>query len=325
MIDYCILGSGISGSTIANILSKKHKVIIIDKAKGIGGRSSNKKIQNATLDHGLQYFSPKTKTFDNFLKKLIKYNILKNWEGNHLDFSFRKRLFGKKIIGKHGNNDLCKYLVKKIKIQNHEEISSIKFKRKFWLIKSLKKLIISKNLIITFPYLQSKKLAQKYLSKDILNLNIKMDPNITLMVSEKKLIQNPISSIKTNNRIISWISNENSKKRFKSNRTYWTIQTSYKCSKKKIDFYKNKKNLYSKIILNEFCKIIGAKKRDLQIVQMHGWKYSYNRNKTKFKSYWDKKLGLGICGDWFIGPNAESAWLSALNLSSKIKKTRLRK
>ena len=58
---------------------------------------------------------------------------------------------------------------------------------------------------------------------------------------------------------------------------------------------------------------------------MHGWKYSYNRNKTKFKSYWDKKLGLGICGDWFIGPNAESAWLSALNLSSKIKKTRLRK
>ena len=98
---------------------------------------------------------------------------------------------------------------------------------------------------------------------------------------------------------------------------YWTIQTSYKFSKK-IDFYKNKKNLYSKIILNEFCKIIGAKKRIFKLFKC--MKYSHNRNKSKYKSYWDKNLGLGICGDWFIGPNAESAWLSALNLFLKIKK-----
>ena len=60
----------------------------------------------------------------------------------------------------------------------------------------MKKLIISKNLIITFPYLQSRKLAQKYLDKDILNLNIKMDPNITLMISEKKLKQNQLVQLK---------------------------------------------------------------------------------------------------------------------------------
>ena len=60
MIDYCILGSGISGSTMANILSKKHKVIIIDKAKGIGGRSSNKKIQMQLLIMGFNIFT-KTK------------------------------------------------------------------------------------------------------------------------------------------------------------------------------------------------------------------------------------------------------------------------
>ena len=44
MIDFCILGSGISGCTIANLLSKKHTIKIIDKAKGVGGRSANKKI-----------------------------------------------------------------------------------------------------------------------------------------------------------------------------------------------------------------------------------------------------------------------------------------
>ena len=44
MIDFCILGSGLSGSTIANLLHKKYLVEIIDKAKGVGGRSSNKKV-----------------------------------------------------------------------------------------------------------------------------------------------------------------------------------------------------------------------------------------------------------------------------------------
>ena len=46
MKDFCIIGSGISGATIANILSKKYSVDVYDKAKGVGGRSSNKKFKN---------------------------------------------------------------------------------------------------------------------------------------------------------------------------------------------------------------------------------------------------------------------------------------
>ena len=60
MIDFFVLGSGLSGSTIANLLSKKYSVEIIDKAKGVGGRSSNKKVSGyVSFDHGLQYYSSK--------------------------------------------------------------------------------------------------------------------------------------------------------------------------------------------------------------------------------------------------------------------------
>ena len=43
MKDFCIIGSGISGATIANILSKKYSLDVYDKARGVGGKSSNKK------------------------------------------------------------------------------------------------------------------------------------------------------------------------------------------------------------------------------------------------------------------------------------------
>ena len=43
MLDFCIIGSGISGSTVANLLNKKYSVLVYDKARGFGGRSSYKK------------------------------------------------------------------------------------------------------------------------------------------------------------------------------------------------------------------------------------------------------------------------------------------
>mgnify|MGYP000997067311 CR=1 FL=1 len=51
MIDFCVLGSGVAGSTIANLLSKKYSVHVFDKARGSGGRSSNKKFKKNFLSH----------------------------------------------------------------------------------------------------------------------------------------------------------------------------------------------------------------------------------------------------------------------------------
>ena len=79
MIDVCVLGSGIAGSTIANLLSKKYSVHVFDKARGPGGRSSNKRLKkNLSFDHGVQYITPKSKTFKKFTQKLFKKKNLKN-------------------------------------------------------------------------------------------------------------------------------------------------------------------------------------------------------------------------------------------------------
>ena len=39
MSSFCVIGSGISGATIANLLNKKHTVDLYDKSRGLGGRS----------------------------------------------------------------------------------------------------------------------------------------------------------------------------------------------------------------------------------------------------------------------------------------------
>ena len=73
MIDFAVIGSGISGATISNKLNKKYYIKVFEKAKGVGGRSSFKRFEGKIgFDHGLQYLSPRSKEFKAFTNKLIK-------------------------------------------------------------------------------------------------------------------------------------------------------------------------------------------------------------------------------------------------------------
>ena len=320
MLDFCIIGSGIAGSTIANLLSKKYSVHVFDKARGPGGRSSNKRFKhNLSFDHGVQYISPKSKLFKKYINKLYRKKILKNWDDNHLDFTFEKKSFSSKYIGRRANNDLVKYNLKNIKQSFASPIERINFKKYFWEITMKNKSKHQfKSLIITCPFPQLKKLAKHYLDKKILKLKVQMQPNITVMIAFKNQKNLPISSIKFNDDILAWAANENSKKRFKSNINLWTIQASLNWSKKTINKYKTDKSIMNQLI-SRFINLSGFKKNKMIFKKIHGWKYSYNYEKTPYLSIWDKKINLGVCGDWFNGPKVENAWLSANDLARKIK------
>ena len=323
MKDFCIVGSGIAGSTIANLLSKKYSVEIFDKARGPGGRASNRRYKNnLSFDHGLQYISPKSSSFKKFILDLKKRKILKEWESNHIDFNFEKKKNSIKYIGSKGNNDTCKYLIKNIKSNYLSSVTNIKFNSNYWTITiNNKDKVYFKNLILTCPFPQSKKLASKYLEKKISNLKVNMSPNITVMVSYANYNKLPISSFKFNDEIIAWAAHENTKSRFKTNQSLWTIQCTEKFSKKTINLFKKNKKKYEQLILKKFEVLAGYQAKNVIFQNIHGWKFAYKEAETKsLESLWLNKYQLGVCGDWMLGNKAEHAWISAKNLSSQIKK-----
>ena len=322
MIDFCILGTGISGSTIANLISKNYSVEVFDKARGPGGRASNKRyVSRLTFDHGVQYITPKSNDFKRFINSMKKNKVVKEWNGNHLDFLFKKdnNIDKKKYIGTKANNGICKYLLKNIRQNYFSEITKIKYEKNYWIITVNNKQYKYRNLILTCPYPQSIKLAKKYLNKKILNLKLKMIPNMTVMLAFKNQKHIPLSSIKFNDDIIAWAANENSKNRFKSKINLWTIQTTVNYSKKIIDKYKKKKIFYINQIFNRFSKLSGLKK-NLIFKDIHGWKYAFSEKDLILDCYWDRKYNIGMCADWMQGSNVENAWNSANQLFKKIKK-----
>ena len=322
MKDFCVVGSGVAGSTIANLLAKKYSVEIFDKARGPGGRASNRRYKNnLSFDHGLQYISPKSDVFKKFILNLKKKKVVKEWTGNHVDFTFEKKKTSSKYIGRKANNDLCKYLIKSVKTNFLSTVTSIKFNSNHWVITlNGHHKVYFKNLILTCPFPQLKKLSFKYLNKVILNLKPQMLPNITVIAAYKNSKYIPVSSIKFNDKIIAWAANENTKNRFKSNQNLWTIQCTEKYSKTIINLFKKNKNKYQSFILKKFEELTGFKTRDLLFKNVHGWKYAYSKKNTGIGCHWSNKKKLAVCGDWLNGSKAEDAWLSATLLYKEIKK-----
>ena len=321
MSSFCVIGSGISGATIANLLNKKHTVDLYDKARGLGGRSSFKRLDKIRgFDHGTQYFSPKTPEFKRFTKKLIEKKILKIWEGNHKFLSDKKKENKKhvKVIGRKGNNDISKYLLKNVRCYFQSELKKINFQNRKWnLIFNDGEIRNYKNLILTCPFPQLKKLSKKYIKNSFIKEKIKMDANITILIEIKKTNLG-YSSFLFNDRILGWAGYENSKKRFKSKSDLWTLQSTFNWANKKINQNKVLKKTNAKILIDKFFKLTGIKRTKVLFSLNHGWKYSSNSKPLKLKSYWNSRLNLGVCADWFNGPRFESGWISANDLYKKI-------
>ena len=316
-----VIGSGISGATIANLLSKKHPVDLFDKARGPGGRSSFKRLDKIRgFDHGTQYISPKSAPFKKFINELIKKKILKNWSGKHLFLNSKKQQNQNhtKIIGKKGNNDISKYLLRNINCYFENELKKIDYRKRKWVLtfSNGEKRLYDK-LILTCPFAQLSKLSNKFIKNPFIKKKIKMDANITVMIAIKKTKKN-ISSYLFEDKILGWAAKENSKKRFKNNQDLWTLQSTYSWANKKINKNKENKDVNSQTLIDQFFKLTGIKKTRVLFFLNHGWKYSSNSKPLKLKSYWNSSINLGVCADWFVGPRLEAGWISANDLYKKI-------
>ena len=316
-----IIGGGFS-SAILNILLNFEDIIIFEKSRGPGGRSSTRRAENiGVFDHGLQFISPKDKEFELFLNNYLN-SYIKLWNGDFFLFGENKKKKTKKYIGKLGNNDFVKNLINK-KIYYYKELISIKNIKNGWSL-NFKDGTMSecKKLILTLPLEQCKTIIGS--NQIDLNFKGKMQPNLTAMLAfdNKTKILGSGFEFKQNP-VLGWVANESSKLREVNNPNLelWTLQSSLIFAQKNIQEYKFKKEQIMNLMINEFINIFNIKNINIVHKDIHGWLYAYKLEKFDSDFFWDQEINLGICGDWMCGSTAESAWRSATGLADQINKS----
>lgn len=75
-----VVGAGLSGLMAAHELVRNgHDVVVFDKGRGIGGRLATRRIEDATLDHGAQFFTVRSDEFAAHVQTWLGAGVVHEW------------------------------------------------------------------------------------------------------------------------------------------------------------------------------------------------------------------------------------------------------
>lgn len=116
--DIVIIGAGMTGLMAARQLEAAGKeVIVLDKGRSVGGRMATRRMANATVDHGAQFFTVRTPEFQKHVDAWIDAGIVFMWSMGFSDGSISPVTDdGHARYAAHGGmNALAKWLAQDLK------------------------------------------------------------------------------------------------------------------------------------------------------------------------------------------------------------------
>ena len=112
-----VVGAGIAGLMAAQSLVKNgHDVVVVDKGRSPGGRLATRRIDNATLDHGAQFFTVRESSFESHVAEWLAAGVVTEWcRGFNRDASSNDGY--PRYRGVHGMTDIAKHLAQGLDVR----------------------------------------------------------------------------------------------------------------------------------------------------------------------------------------------------------------
>lgn len=74
-----VIGAGMAGLIAARTLAERHDVVVLDKGRGVGGRMATRRIGDATFDHGAQFLTTHSSTFERLVQQWCDTGVVQPW------------------------------------------------------------------------------------------------------------------------------------------------------------------------------------------------------------------------------------------------------
>ncbi len=343
-----VIGAGLSGAFLAQELSQFFEVTIFEKSRGIGGRTSSRRKDDFSFDHGAQAFCARSKKFKDYLKPFIENKIVAPWRGKiaileggkttltnfneeHFVACPTMNFLAKTIINSscheappighntlqigHNATNICQSALVAASITTNLncKVETLSFKNKKWQINSA-----SENfdfLISTAPPAQTQSLMQNFLPAQNQIANTQMHACFSLMLGFNEKINLDWIFAKVKNSPIKLISLNSSKPQRNCENTCFVAQTKNSYSNKNLN--KNPEEIKQELIA-EFEKLTKINCKNAAYQEIHLWRYALVKKSLINKNFCNFDLNFAATSDWTSNSRIEEVFLSAKSLSNKI-------
>ena len=328
MIKIAIIGAGLSGLTFAHLLQDYADITLFEKARGVGGRMSTRRAEPYFFDYGAQYFTARTKRFQDFVQTLVGKGIIERWNARYVKFRgnqiIEKRNWPDeepRYVGVPGMSYIAKFLAQGLNIHCNKRITSLNRQGTWQLIDEAGQQSQGFDWVIcTAPSPQAVDLLPDSFKYHADIQVIKMRACFSLMLGFEQSLPLDFEAAHVTDSDLSWIA-VNSHKPQRPDLFTLTVHSSEDYAAAHID---DDRDQVIKHLINETSHIIGQDVSQANYKNIHGWRYANNADKKQKSSVFiDQDIKLAACGDWCLGGRVEGAFTSAYNLTKYIKENRL--
>lgn len=123
-----VIGAGLAGLVAARSLADEHDVVVLDKGRSVGGRLATRRVGEATLDHGAQFFTVRGGALQSQVDDWIERDIARVW-----CHGFAGREDGyPRYVGSTGMNSLAKDLARGLDCRTEQMVFSTRLTEDGW-------------------------------------------------------------------------------------------------------------------------------------------------------------------------------------------------
>jgi renalase len=313
--DCVVIGAGIAGLLAAQQLQiAGQRVIVLDKARGVGGRMATRRIEDAVFDHGAQFFTVRSERFRALVDHWQAAGVVMEWARGFINGAGQRQNDGHpRYRGAQGMTTIPKHLAQSLDVRTGIRVMAVNIEPDQWVaVAENGARFAGRALLLTPPVPQSLALLDAgdfrlpEAERSALE-HIDYHPCIAVMaLLDKPAVVPRPGGVQFSDGPISWLA-DNQRKGI-SPACGLTIHGAPDFSRQ---YLEADRDAAAQRLLDAAAPYIGSAR--LMAYQVHGWRYS-----QPISTYQQPcltlpgALPLVFAGDAFAGPRVEGAALSGL-------------
>ncbi len=308
-MEFAIIGAGMAGLACADALSAAgHRVALFDKGRGPGGRMSTRRLPTplgqAAFDHGAQYFTARDADFARLVRGWGDLGIAAPWPPAG----------GDAWVGVPAMNAVIRHMAAAHAVTWGRLVSGMaRRNRQWWLADGQGEHGPFDAVVVAVPAEQAAAILSLHdFQMARRALAARFQPCWTGMFAfDRRLDELP--PVIRHRGGIAWAA-RNSAKPGRSGPEAWVVQASACWSGARLEAPANE---VSALLLAALADAAGRALPEPVAAAAHRWRYALSSG-TGEGAMWNRDAGLGVCGDWLLGPRVECAWLSGRMLARRL-------
>jgi len=323
-----IIGAGVSGATLASLIHQNVELVVFEKSRGVGGRLSTRRVDNiGAFDHGAQFFTCRTPEMQPLVEELLEKGCIVPWEAPLVRIdaatgTSEPATPGPRYVGVGKAARLVEELLEggALTLRLDTEVAKLSRQGQAWIVADHAGTSFGHFdiLVLTTPPKQAATLLDGVADNSLVQHlhNVPMAPCWCLLAYWPEATNTPFAGAFVQNSPLSWVArNETKPGRSINEGEIWTVHASatWSASRSKEQGAEVEREL------SDALRALLGRNQEPSWIQSHYWRYAQAAAPQTVACYWDSRLRLGLCGDWFPGERLEGAFISAWHLALEIK------